>query len=86
MRIYIDTSVIGGCFDEEFQEWSQKLFEEFEIVTSSQIGALFGFKPRTNAKLCKDWINDGFLDITDSSNKGRKYKLSKKYEDLLFKK
>jgi len=28
-RIYIDTSVIGGCFDEEFQEWSNKLFEEF---------------------------------------------------------
>ena len=28
-RIYIDTSVIGGCFDEEFQEWSNKLFNEF---------------------------------------------------------
>ncbi|OGU12355.1 MAG: hypothetical protein A2X61_01265 [Ignavibacteria bacterium GWB2_35_12] len=28
-RIFIDTSVIGGCFDEEFQEWSNKLFEEF---------------------------------------------------------
>lgn len=29
LRVYIDTSVIGGCFDEEFQEWSNKLFEEF---------------------------------------------------------
>jgi predicted nucleic acid-binding protein len=28
-RIYIDTSVIGGCFDIEFKEWSDKLFEEF---------------------------------------------------------
>ena len=28
-RIYIDTSVIGGCFDEEFAEWSKNLFEEF---------------------------------------------------------
>lgn len=28
-RIYIDTSVIGGCFDEEFEEWSNKLFDEF---------------------------------------------------------
>lgn len=27
-RIYIDTSVIGGCFDEEFSEWSNKLFDE----------------------------------------------------------
>ena len=29
-RIYIDTSVIGGCFDSEFKEWSNKLFEEFK--------------------------------------------------------
>jgi hypothetical protein len=28
-RIYIDTSVIGGCEDEEFSEWSIMLFEEF---------------------------------------------------------
>lgn len=29
LKIYIDTSVIGGCFDEEFAEWSNMLFEEF---------------------------------------------------------
>jgi hypothetical protein len=29
-RIYIDTSVIGGCFDDEFKEWSNKLFEDFK--------------------------------------------------------
>jgi len=28
-RIYIDTSVIGGCFDEEFSEYSTRLFDEF---------------------------------------------------------
>ena len=28
-RIYVDTSVIGGCFDEEFDEYSVQLFEEF---------------------------------------------------------
>jgi len=27
--IYVDTSVIGGCFDEEFKEDSTRLFEEF---------------------------------------------------------
>ncbi|MFW5720699.1 MAG: PIN domain protein [Candidatus Dojkabacteria bacterium] len=27
-RVYIDTSVIGGCFDKEFNEWSNKLIEE----------------------------------------------------------
>lgn len=28
-RVYIDTSVVGGCLDEEFSEWSTALFEEF---------------------------------------------------------
>jgi hypothetical protein len=28
-RIYIDTSVIGGCFDSEFAEWSNGLVEDF---------------------------------------------------------
>lgn len=31
MKVYVDTSVIGGCFDEEFQEWSNALFQEFVI-------------------------------------------------------
>jgi len=30
MRIYIDNSVFGGCFDEEFAEWSNDLIAEFE--------------------------------------------------------
>jgi predicted nucleic acid-binding protein len=29
-RVYIDTSVIGGCFDSEFEEWSNKLFDDFK--------------------------------------------------------
>jgi hypothetical protein len=28
-RVYVDTSVIGGCFDEEFKIWSNQLFDEF---------------------------------------------------------
>jgi hypothetical protein len=27
MRVYIDTSVFGGCYDKEFQEWSLSLFD-----------------------------------------------------------
>ena len=30
LRIYVDTSVIGGCFDPEFQKWSNSLFYDFE--------------------------------------------------------
>ncbi|MDS4020157.1 MAG: PIN domain-containing protein [Candidatus Competibacter sp.] len=29
LRIYVDTSVIGGCFDSEFAEWSSALIEDF---------------------------------------------------------
>jgi predicted nucleic acid-binding protein len=29
MKVYTDTSVIGGCFDDEFKQWSDVLFQEF---------------------------------------------------------
>ncbi len=29
-RIYVDTSVIGGCCDPEFQEWSNSLLNDFQ--------------------------------------------------------
>jgi len=32
-RIYIDTSVIGGCFDVEFSAWSNGLMEDFAAGT-----------------------------------------------------
>lgn len=29
LRVYIDTSVVGGCFDEEFSLWSNRLVADF---------------------------------------------------------
>ena len=29
-KIYTDTSVIGGCLDDEFKEWSNKLIDKFK--------------------------------------------------------
>ena len=42
MRVYADTSVFGGVFDEEFTEDSRKFFEEvktgkFELVVSALV-------------------------------------------------
>jgi hypothetical protein len=37
-RIYIDTSVIGGCFDEEFAIWSIRLFDE--IRSKSKVAVI----------------------------------------------
>lgn len=36
MKVYVDTSAIGGCFDVEFEEWSNALFQEF-IVGFKQV-------------------------------------------------
>jgi predicted HTH transcriptional regulator len=65
------------------QRRALQLFQESETITSRQIGELFGFKPRTNAALCAAWVENGFLEVVDSSNRGRKYKLSKQYEGLI---
>jgi hypothetical protein len=31
LRIYVDTSVIGGCFDPEFKPWSDGLMKDFSM-------------------------------------------------------
>ena len=60
-----------------------ELFKKYAVVTSQQIGGLFGFKPRTNAALCKKWVDEGFLEIVNASNKARKYKIAPPYEVLV---
>lgn len=65
------------------QRKALELFQEFSAITASQVGELFNFKPRTSAQLCKKWVEMGFIKIVDFSNRGRKYKLSKQYEDLI---
>lgn len=29
LRLYVDTSVLGGIYDSEFEEWSRRLMQEF---------------------------------------------------------
>lgn len=65
------------------QRKALELFQEFETITSQQIGQLFGFKPRTSAALCATRTKNGFLDIADPSNKGRKYTLSQTYRESI---
>jgi Fic family protein len=65
------------------QRKALELFQQYDVVTSSQIGEIFGFKPRTNSALCKKWIECGFLEVVAPSKKGRSYKLAGKYDVLL---
>ena len=59
------------------------LFLEYEIVTAKQIGAVFGFRPRTCSELCRKWVRAGFLVVVDASRKARKYALAREYQILL---
>lgn len=60
-----------------------ELFKEYAIITSTQVGQLYGFKSRTSSKLCAAWVQEGFLEIVDPSRKARKYQLAEKYKELL---
>ncbi len=77
-----DQSILMRKLDPK-QRKALHLFEEFKTIASSQIGELFGFKPRTSAALCAKWVKSGFLSVADSSNKGRKYRLAAEYEKLI---
>ncbi len=65
------------------QRKALELFKEYDVVTAKQIGELFGFAPRTNTALCKKWVEGGFLEIIDYSNKARKYKLAEPYYTIV---
>lgn len=59
------------------------LFQVSKTLTAKEIAALFGYKPRTSAKLCQTWVLKGFLEIETPSNKGRTYRLATKYTPLI---
>lgn len=59
------------------------LFRRSREVTAREIGALFGFQPRTAALLCQRWVQAGFLEITNAAKKSRRYKLAEMYESML---
>jgi predicted nucleic acid-binding protein len=50
LNVYTDTSVIGGCFDVEFQEYSNALFEEFKCGIKHMILSDVVFIELKNAK------------------------------------
>ncbi len=65
------------------QRKALSLFQNYDIITSHQIGELFGFQPRTATALCKKWVQLGFLKMVNDSNKARSYKLAKSYQVLI---
>jgi hypothetical protein len=60
-RVYIDTSVLGGCFDPEFAHWSNALVEDFrtgrlKLVISEIITAETADAPTPVRELLADLL------------------------------
>ena len=72
-RIYIDTSVIGGYFDKEFESTSRELFEEvlqgeYKIVISSVTEGELEQAPEKVKTLLNDLkINYDLIKLTDEA-------------------
>ena len=70
-RAYIDTSVIGGCLDIEFKEWSVRLFNEFKngykiaVISDVTLDEL-ELAPKRVQGIIKS-IPDKFLEIVESN-------------------
>lgn len=69
-RIYVDTSVIGGCCDHEFREWSQGLLSDFGngtffLVLSSLTEAEIEDAPTEVKEIYEKFLEceHGFLEL-----------------------
>ena len=70
-RVYMDTSVLGGCFDPEFARWSNALIEDFRVgrlkpVISEIITAEVADAPAEVRELSADLLalNPEIISIT----------------------
>ena len=76
MRIYVDTSVFGGCFDPEFKIWSNRLIDYFIIgkhkaVISDISKFELKFAPKDIQKILNDIPNEN-LEIVSLTKEERK--------------
>lgn len=76
LRVYLDTSVFGGCFDEEFAAESKQLFTEimsgcFEVVVSRTTLDELNRAPERVQKILAD-IPEEFVELFDAGDEADK--------------
>lgn len=81
LKLYLDTSVYGGYFDEEFEETTKPLFQrildnEFQIVTSNITKSEIENAPANVLELYNSIQNSIRIDI---NNDERVIRLAEKY-------
>jgi hypothetical protein len=74
LRVYTDTSVIGGCFDPEFSLWSNRLVQDFQQrryipVVSSIVATEIDFAPEPVRTKFEEILRlePVFLDLTEEA-------------------
>jgi len=71
LRVYIENSVVGGYFDNEFKEATKKLFEKFKngeylaVISTHTYGELDNGAPE-NVKSNLETISYEKIDVTDA--------------------
>ncbi len=75
-RIYIDTSVIGGCYDEEFQLWSNILIDE--IIDGKRIALISDITvdeiedaPKKVRNKFSEILKSGNVDLIESNSESK---------------
>lgn len=75
IKVYVDTSVFGGCFDAEFEEWSNKLIEEFKaglkvlVISDLTLKELEGAPP--NVRNLVEDMSGGHKEYVVLNNEAR---------------
>jgi MarR-like DNA-binding transcriptional regulator SgrR of sgrS sRNA len=59
------------------------LFAQQKTIRSTDVAGILGVSTRQARNLLSQWVEAGWLDITDPSKKGRKYSLTEKYQEML---
>ena len=82
-RVYLDTSVVGGCEDDEFREASRKLLRDAEngkillLISGHMLRELDAAPPGVKAHLAN--LDDSCMEIVGETDESRE--LCKKYLD-----
>ncbi|HPS90643.1 MAG TPA: Fic family protein [Methanothrix sp.] len=59
------------------------LFAGKETITAPQVASELGLSERMARNLLKDWVEDGWLEVTNPSRRARSYSLSAKYRQYI---
>jgi Fic family protein len=64
------------------QRQALELFRERVEINAKDVAKLFNISQRQASRYCQQWVEQGFLIVSDSAKKSRRYRLISEYESL----